>query len=92
MLFDAEVFAQSVELVLAIEFALARGEPANGELFSAVGQQLGDFDRAGVVQRLSETACTGGSLVGLDGDKDPASSPVDDHKELAPERLVGRLR
>ena len=52
MLFDAEDFAQSVELVLAIEFALARGEPANGELFAVVDQQLGDFDRAGLVQRL----------------------------------------
>ncbi len=46
--------AQQVELVLAAGLALARGEQTVGELLAVVGQQLGDLDRAGLVQGFEE--------------------------------------
>lgn len=49
---DAECLAPLVELVIAAGLALARGEQAAGELLAVVGQQLGDLDRAGLVQFL----------------------------------------
>ena len=69
-----------------------RGEQAISELFAVAGQQLDDFDGAGLLQRLQGAACTGGGLVGLDGHVDPAGRLVDGHEVVAPVGLVRHLR
>jgi len=44
-------------------------EQAVGEFLAVVGQEPGDLDRAGLVQRLQEGLGGGRRLVGCDGDE-----------------------
>ena len=48
--FDAQVAAQQIELVLAGGRALAQAEQAVGELAAIIGQHRADVDRAGSLQ------------------------------------------
>lgn len=62
----AQFLAQLIELMVAAGLALLAGKQAVRELFSVVGQQLADLDRASLVKGLQEGLRTGGGLVGLE--------------------------
>ena len=68
----ARLLAQLVELMVAAGFALPAGKQPVCELLAVVGQQLGDFERAGLVQCLQEGLRTGGCLVALQLHEHPA--------------------
>lgn len=90
--FDAQVAAQHVELVLARGLTFAAGKEPVGEFFAVVGQDFLYPDGAGLVQGTQEGTSTGRRLVVLDLHKYPARGAVYGHKQVAPAALVGHLR
>ena len=89
--FNPQRLAKLVKLMAATGLALSGCKEPVRELLAVVGQQLVDFDRAGLVQSFEEGFCTGGRLVGLDGHKHPACGPVNGDKQVAPLGLVLHL-
>ena len=88
----AQLLAQLVKLMVASGFALSAGKQAVRELFAVAGQQLGDSDRAGLVQCLQKSLGTGPCLVGLELHEHSTRGPVDCHEQVAPLALVLHLR
>jgi len=90
--FDPEVIAEQVELMLAGGRALAQAEQAVGELFAIIGENGPDPHRAGPFEITQEPAGIRGSLGFVDADEDPAGCPVDGHEQVAPRGFVSHLR
>jgi hypothetical protein len=88
---DAKLVAELVELVARGRCPCPGSEEPVGELFSIVGQYLGDPDRAGTVQIAQEPAGICGGLGGQDAHEHPPCRPVDGHEQIAPRRLVRHL-
>ena len=95
--FDAQVTAQLIELVLAGGRAVAQAEQAVGELFAArhwartngavngsLGENGADLHRAGPFEIAQEPSRIGGGLGFADAHEDPAGRPVDGHEQVAP--------
>ena len=89
---NTQLLAQLVKLVVPRGLALTRGKQAVRELLAAVGQEPGDLERSGLVQRLEEAAGAGRSPVFLDRHKHPARGPVNGHEQVAAPGLVSHLR
>jgi hypothetical protein len=64
--------------------AFAQAEQAVGELFSVIGQNGADADRAGALQVTQEPPGIRCSLCLEDADEDPAGGAVDGDKQVAP--------
>jgi hypothetical protein len=52
--FDTQGLAELIELVLTAGLAMPGAKQAVGELFTVVGEELGDLDRAGLVQGIEK--------------------------------------
>ena len=59
----AQCLAQLVKLMVAIGLAFAAGKQTVRELLADIGQQLVDFDRAGLVQGVQKDLGTGSRFV-----------------------------
>lgn len=77
--------------MIAARLALLAGKQAVGELLAVVGQQLGDPDRTGLVQRPQKGLRTGGGRAGLELYEHPSRSLVDGHEQVAPVALIPHL-
>ena len=73
--FDAEIGAELVELVFAGGGALAQTKEAVGKLFSVIGQNGADAQRAGPLQVAQEPAGVGSGLGVVDTNEHPAGCP-----------------
>jgi Mrp family chromosome partitioning ATPase len=78
--FDAEVAAELIELVLASGAAFAQAEQSVGELLAIVGENGADAQRAGALQIAQEAAGIGSSLGLEDADEYLAGCPVNRHE------------
>ena len=90
--FDAEVGAELIELVLAGGSALAQAEQAVGELLAIIRENGPDPHRAGPFEIAQEPAGIRGGLGLVDANEDPAGRPVDGDEQVAPRGFVRHLR
>ena len=89
---DTKVRAQPVGLVLPGGLNLVLNNQAVGELAAVVGQQIDDFQGAGVLHNVQEAACARCRLVPFDRHMHLACSPADRYERMAPPGLVGYPR
>ena len=90
--FNAEIGAELIELVLAGGLAFAQTEQAVGEFLAVIGQDRPDPDWAGPFQIAQKAAGIGGSLGFEDPDEHPAGRAVDGHEQVAARGFVSHLR
>ena len=90
--FNAEIGAELIELVLAGGLAFAQTEQAVGEFLPVIGQNRPDPDWAGPFQIAQKSAGIGGSLGFEDPDEHPAGCPINRHEQVAPGRFISHLR
>lgn len=89
---DAQGLAKLIELVLSSRpTALGADQPV-GELLAVIGQYFGDLDRAGLGERLEESAGGGSAFAGLDLDEHPTGGAVDSHEQITATGFIGHLR
>ena len=80
---DLKGGAERVELVFSRRGALAQAEETIGELFSVIGQDGADADRAGTLQVPKKAPRVGRGLGLEDANEDPADRTIYRHEEVA---------
>ena len=91
-MFDAEVSAELIKLVLAGGLAFAQAEETVGDFRPVIGQDRPDPDWAGPFQIAQKSAGVGGGLGFEDPDEHPAGCAVDGHEQIAARGFVSHLR
>jgi hypothetical protein len=87
--FNTQVLAQLVKLVVARGLTLTAGKQPVSELLAVVGQDFLHIDRTTLVQGVQQRASSSGRFVALDLNEHPARGAVNGHKQMTPGGLVG---
>ena len=88
---DAQLAAQHVKFMISTGLALPRSKQLIHEFHYVVGRQLDDFDLTDFVQRILETAGSGGRIVVIDFHELSARVLVDGYQQIGSAGFMGHL-